>query len=208
MTPDDLKARLREAAILPILTVHELDATLRKVDALVTGGVQAIEIVLRTTQALDAVTAVRSRFPNLLVAAGTVLSPASLDTAVLAGAQCVISPGLSAPLIEHHRGHGVPMLPGVLSPTEVLTAADAGYKALKYYPAVASNGSLVLDDYANLFPDVTFVPTGKIGYETLSDFARLKNVICVGGSWMHSGAIEDIPEAVRRSLSMVRDARG
>jgi 2-dehydro-3-deoxyphosphogluconate aldolase/(4S)-4-hydroxy-2-oxoglutarate aldolase len=89
----------------------------------------------------------------------------------------------------------------------VMTAIDAGYRLMKYYPAVASNGSIVLEDYANLFPGVTFIPTGKIGFESLAAFARLKNVICIGGSWMHAGPLQEVQEQVRRSFAMVRAAR-
>lgn len=207
MTPPDLHSRLREAAILPILTVHDVDATLRKVEALVINGIQAIEIVLRTSLAAEAIGAVRARFPTLLVGAGTVVSPASLDAAVATGADLLISPGLPVALIKHHRTSPIPMVPGVLTATEVIEAIDAGYRVLKYYPAVASNGSVVLDDYASLFPNVSFVPTGKISFETLPAFARLKNVDCIGGSWMHNGPIENIAEAVHRSLAIVHDAR-
>ena len=142
MTPDELRRRLAAASVLPILTVHDLDVTLRLVEALVRGGVSAIEIVLRTTLAGEALSAVRVRFPDLLVGAGTVVSPESLDAAVGTGADVLITPGLPAPLLEHHRGHAVPLIPGVLSPTEVLTARNAGYRLMKYYPAVASNGHL------------------------------------------------------------------
>lgn len=207
MTADEVQARLTDAAVLPILTVRDLDATLRLVEALVSGGVSAIEIVLRTPIAVEAIEAVRVRFPELLVGAGTVVSPDTLDCAVETGAHVLISPGLPLRLLEHHRGHAVPMIPGVLSPTEVLTARDAGYRLMKYYPAVASNGSLVLDDYVNLFPDVSFVPTGKIGFETLPDYAGVRNVCCVGGSWMQAGSLEQVRDKVVRSLDIMRSLR-
>lgn len=207
MTADDLRTRLAQATILPILTVHNIDATLRTVEALVDGGVTAVEIVLRTPLAADAIRATRAHFPDLLLGAGTVVSPASFDTAVATGADLAISPGLPSALLAHHRGRSVPLVPGVLSPTEVLSAVDAGYRLMKYYPAVASNGSVVLDDYANLFPDVAFIPTGKIGFDTLPAFARLKNVVCIGGSWMHGGSMQEVQEKVRRSFAIVNSAR-
>lgn len=207
MTSDDIQARLYDAAILPILTIHDLGASLRLVQALVGAGVQAIEIVLRTPAACEAIQVVRGAFPDLLVAAGTVVSTSLLELAMDAGAHLAITPGLPPQLIEAHRGCSLAMVPGVLSPTEVLTAVQADYRLLKYYPAVASNGTAVLDDYVNLFPGVRFIPTGRIGFDTLAAFAGLTNVTCVGGSWMHSGPLAGVNEKVSRSLSMVRSAR-
>ena len=207
MTSDDIQARLLEAAILPILTINDVESSLERVGVLVGAGVQAIEIVLRTPAARDSILAVRSAFPDLLVAAGTVVSPALIELAIDAGAHLAITPGLPPHLIEAYRGCPLPVVPGVLSPTEVLSAVHAGYRLLKYYPAVASNGSVVLEDYINLFPGTQFIPTGKIGFDTLAAFAGLKNVTCIGGSWMHSGPLEGVGEKVSRSLSIVRSAR-
>ena len=207
MTPDHLTSRLRAAAILPILTVRQVSETLRTVEALAAAGVSAIEIVLRTPDAPEAIRAVRARFPELTVAAGTVTSPASLDAAVVTGADLVISPGLPAALAAHHRGCAVPLLPGAFTATEVLEAANLGYRTLKYYPAVPSNGHVMLEDYANLFPDIAFVPTGKISLETLPLYAKLKNVLCVGGSWMHAGDPAGIADKVARSFAAVEQAR-
>lgn len=207
MTETDLRARLREAAILPIVTVHDVASALRTVEALAEAGIRAVEIVLRTPAAAEAITSAVHRFPDLIVAAGTVTGPASMGVALGTGAGLMIAPGLPRDLVAHHRGCAVPLIPGALTATEVLEARSAGYQVLKYYPAVASQGQIVLEDYAHVFPDVCFVPTGKIGFDTLASFARLRNVICVGGSWMHAGPLDEIRSKVERSLSIVAAAR-
>ncbi len=207
MHANTVATALREAGIIPILTVKDLNETLKLVSALVDGGIRAVEIVLRTEPATEAIRLVRQAFPDLLVAAGTVMGPAAFDRAVEAGANLIVSPGLTPELADYHRRNPIPMIPGALTASEVMWAVDRGYTLLKYYPAVPSNGAAVLADYGNIFSGVSFMPTGKISLSTLPDFARLKNVACIGGSWMFSGPLEAVAADVRQSIDVVRKAR-
>lgn len=203
----DLTVRLREAGILPVITVHDIEATLSLIEALARGGIRGVEIVMRTEWASSAIEAIKRRFPHLMLAAGTVVTAALLEKASDAGADFVISPGMPSELLGHPRLAETPLVPGALTPTEVLDAVSKGFRIVKYYPAVAFSGLDVLADYANVFPDIEFMPTGKITMDVLGSYLALPNVVCVGGSWMYGGAPEDVQAKVRQSLSIVEAAR-
>lgn len=128
----------------------------------------------------------KQQFPNCLFGAGTILSEKNLSDAVEAGADFLVSPGLTRELFELVQPSGLPHIPGVQTASEVMAAIGLGYRLMKYYPAQPSNGLVVLADYFNVFPDVGFVPTGKIDANVLPNYAALPNVIAIGGSWMLS----------------------
>jgi 2-dehydro-3-deoxyphosphogluconate aldolase/(4S)-4-hydroxy-2-oxoglutarate aldolase len=207
MRSDELIRRLRLAPILPIVRVASVENCLRTIDLLAEGGVLAVEILLRTAEAPAALTACRNRHPTLLIGAGTVLSPTQLDEAVARGAQFTISPGFLPLIAEAADRHGIGHIPGVQTASEVMAAHAAGLALLKYYPAETSNGRAVLDDYSSIFPDVRFVPTGKINDDNFLHYARLSSVVGVGGSWLHgSGAADTIAERVRSAIERFREA--
>lgn len=206
MNHDELAARIREIAVMPILVPNSVAHTLQQVEALAAGGARGIEIVLRTNVALKALRAGIERFPAILFGAGTVLSMAQCDDAIAAGAAFTISPGLDPELVVHAAGRGVPMVPGVQTASEVMAARRLGVRLLKFYPAEAAGGMDVLEDFARVFPDVAFMPSGKITFELLPRYARLSNVISVGGTWMLAGGAEpaEISERMRKSLETIR----
>jgi 2-dehydro-3-deoxyphosphogluconate aldolase/(4S)-4-hydroxy-2-oxoglutarate aldolase len=184
MDRKELRARLAEAAIMPIITVRAVDKALADITRLIEEGVGAIEIVFRTAEAATALAEARRRFPKSLIGAGTMLRAEQVTQAVEAGADFLVSPGLTPKLHAVVAASGRPMIPGVLTASEVLAATEYGYDLMKYYPAQPSNGLMVLADYANIFTDVGFVPTGKIDASVLGQYGALRNVVAVGGSWM------------------------
>ena len=125
-----------------------------------------------------------SALPELVVGAGTVLTPDQVDAAVDAGARFIVSPGLTPALIAAARQSGLPLLPGVMTPSDVIAARQAGFEQLKLFPARQAGGMGMLQALAGPFPDVTFCPTGGITAETAPEFLALPNVGCVGGSWL------------------------
>ena len=184
MTDTELASIMRSAGIIPIVTVESVERGMALTDTLVEAGVTAVEIVLRTPAAYETILACRRRHPRLLVGAGTVLDAGRYDRAVEAQAQFAVSPGLTRKLGQHAKSGPIPLIPGALTASEVMNAMEDGFSLLKYYPAEPSNGSVVLADYAHVFPDMLFMPTGKIGPAVLGAYARLRNVLCCGGSWM------------------------
>ncbi len=181
-------AALREIigrqAVLPILTIPSVIAALRIAENLLAGGIRVMEITLRTEQAPAGIRAIRDRYPEMAVGAGTLLRPEDFDKAGTAGAQFTISPGLSPALAEAGARSPLPFLPGVQTASEVMQAISYGFNTLKFYPARAAGGAPVLADFGRIFPGVLFVPTGKLGQADVPEFLALANVLAVGAGWV------------------------
>ena len=152
--------------------------------ALRDAGLPCAEITLRTAAGIEAITLMRSAQPDLLVGAGTVLSVDQADRAIDAGAQFIVMPGFGDAVVARCIARGVPVFPGVVTPTEVMRALDAGLNDVKFFPAGTSGGIAHLKGLAGPFPGVRFIPTGGIGLPELSSYLALPNVLAVGGSWM------------------------
>lgn len=152
-------------------------------EALVAGSLPVAEVTLRTPAAADAIAAM-AKHPNLLVGAGTVLTPAQVDLAVDAGARFLVSPGLSVATVARAAERGVPIVPGTVTPSEVMAALSAGLNLLKFFPAANYGGAGTVKAFASVFGRVRFVPTGGVSASNLGDYLSLPNVPAVGGSWM------------------------
>ena len=185
MTKDQMLCDLfSRQAVLPILTVRTEEAGLRIAESLLAGGLAVMEITLRTSQGVAAISAIRRRLPQMAIGAGTLVRPEDFDRAATAGAQFAVSPGLDGPLADAALKSTLPFLPGVQTASEVMVAVGHGFTTLKFYPARAAGGPTVLADFASIFPEVVFVPTGKIAQADMPDYLALKNVLAVGGSWV------------------------
>ena len=169
---------------IPILTITELDHAIPLARALVAGGLRVLEVALRTPVALAAIQAMRQAMPEAIIGAGTLTRPVDFAAAGRVGAQFGVTPGLTPELASAARGARFPLMPGVMTPTEVIGARDGGFNVLKLFPAQLAGGIGMLQALAALFPDVMFCPTGGITRVTAPDYLALSNVICVGGSWM------------------------
>jgi len=171
----------------PVIAVVVLDDASRAIGlarALVAGGIPVVEITLRTPAALDAVRAAAAEVPDAIVGVGTVRSGADLDAALAAGAAFAVSPGAGPRLLDAAADHALPLLPGAVTPTEVMALAERGYTRQKFFPAAAMGGPPVLKAFASPLPDVHFCPTGGVRVGTAPDWLALPNVRCVGGSWV------------------------
>lgn len=172
------------APVVPVVTVHDLADAVPLARALTAGGLLTIEVTLRTPCALDAIAAIASEAPDIVVGAGTVANPADLEAAAKAGARFAISPGSTAALREAGRTSSIPYLPAIASASELMEGLAAGYTAFKLFPAEAAGGIAMLRSLGGPFPQVRFCPTGGISLETAPGYLALPNVVCVGGSWM------------------------
>ena len=181
---DKLREMLADVHVLPVLTVHDAEDAVPLARALHAGGLEAIEITLRTDAALEAIERVRTEMPEMLVGAGTVNNENLMASASNAGAAFAVSPGLTGGLVAASRHHELPLLPGVATASEAMTAAAAGLDFLKLFPAQAIGGTALLKSLAGPLPGISFCPTGGIGQASFRDFLALPNVLCVGGSWM------------------------
>ncbi len=175
---------MRVGPVIPVIVIEELAHAVPLARALVTGGVRVLEVTLRTPPALEAIRLIAREVPDAIVGVGTLTRPEDFTAARDAGAQFGVSPGLTPALIEATRDSGLPLLPGVMTPSDVIAARLAGFGELKLFPAQQAGGLGMLKALAGPFPDVTFCPTGGITAETASEFLALPNVACVGGSWL------------------------
>jgi 2-dehydro-3-deoxyphosphogluconate aldolase/(4S)-4-hydroxy-2-oxoglutarate aldolase len=190
MTPAEQSAATREIAamapIIPVLVVEDAGSARPLAEALVAGGLPALEVTLRTPAALDAIRAM-SAVPGGVVGAGTLLSPGDVRAAKAAGARFGVSPGATPRLVEACVAEGLPLLPGAATASEVMALHEQGFDMLKFFPAEAIGGAPALKAIGGPIPQVAFCPTGGVTPQNAPDYLALPNVICAGGSWVAPG---------------------
>ncbi len=174
----------RARPVLPVLVIEEVDLALDLAAALQAGGIEVLEVTLRTPRALEALQAIRRQFPELLVGAGTLIHTEQFAEARDAGAQFCVSPGCTERLAAAAEDCGLPYLPGVMTPSEVLLALEYGYRSLKLFPANGTTSVKMLKSFKGPFTCIRFCPTGGVTADNLLTFLRLPNVACVGGTWI------------------------
>jgi 2-dehydro-3-deoxyphosphogluconate aldolase/(4S)-4-hydroxy-2-oxoglutarate aldolase len=181
---DDWPQLLRAARVVPVLTIERTADATPLADALASGGLEVLEITLRTPVALEAIRRLRAERPRLLIGAGTVLSPAGLDAAAEAGAAFAVSPGSTPALLAAGRRAKIPFVPAVATASEAMLAREAGYRLCKFFPAQELGGVATLRAFGAPLPDLDFVASGGITAANAPTYLALPNVACVGGSWM------------------------
>lgn len=177
--------------VIPVITINDAAHAVPLARALLAGGLKVLEVTLRTPVALACIEAIRKEVPEAVVGVGTLTRPADFAAADRVGAQFGVSPGLTPELAAAARGARFPLLPGVMTPTEVIAARNAGFKALKLFPADIAGGPRMLQALGALFPDMVFCPTGGISKASAPEYLALPNVVCIGGSWITPAALLD-----------------
>lgn len=175
---------MRASPVIPVIAIDKFEHAVPLARALVAGGIRVLEVTLRTEHGLPAIRAIAEQVPEAIVGVGTLTAPEEFTASRDAGAVFGVSPGLTPALIEAAKRSGLPLLPGVMSPSEVMAAREAGFRQLKLFPAVPAGGIGMLNGIAGPLADVSFCPTGGITQETAPQFLACKNVVCVGGSWL------------------------
>lgn len=175
---------MRIAPVIPVLTVTQLSHAAPLASALARGGLSVLEVTLRTACALEAIEAMREAVPQAIIGAGTLTTRRDFFDAARAGAEFGVTPGLTPELIAAAREVELPLLPGIMTPSELMAARAAGFDACKLFPAQPAGGLGLLRALAGPFPDQAFCPTGGITQENAAQFLALPNVLCVGGSWV------------------------
>ena len=178
---------MQAGPVIPVIVIDRLADAVPLARALVVGGVRVLELTLRTPQALAAIERVAAEVEGAIVGAGTITRAEDVDAVRRAGALFGVSPGLTAELAAAARAAGLPLLPGVMTPSDVIAARAAGYTELKLFPAQQAGGIGMLKALGGPFPDVRFCPTGGITAATAPEFLAQPNVVCVGGSWLTPG---------------------
>jgi len=180
--PDPLPL-LAKCPVVPVLTINDAKNAVPLAQALLAGGLAAIEVTLRTGAAIEAIRLIAQNVPGAIVGVGTVTKPADIDAAVTAGAKYLVSPGTSAELGRALAQAKVPSIPGCATASEAMALADLGFKTLKFFPAESSGGIGWLKSISGPLPDLRFCPTGGIDGKNAAAYLALPNVVAVGGSW-------------------------
>lgn len=187
ITPQDASIRTREicnlAPIVPVLVVHDVAHARPLAEALVAGGLPALEVTLRTPAALEVI-AEMSKVKGGVVGAGTLVTPDDVTRAIAAGAQFGVSPGATDSLLDACEAQGLPMLPGAATASEAMRLLARGYDMLKFFPAEASGGAPALKAIGAPLPQISFCPTGGVSPDNANSYLSLSNVVCAGGSWV------------------------
>ncbi len=181
---ESIDALCARARIMPVITIAHEEDILPLADALDAGGLQVLEITLRSPHGLTAIRRLREERPHLCVGAGTVLDRHMLEAVEEAGAQFIVSPGSTDELLRAALQSQVPMLPGVASASEIMVGYALGYRRFKLFPAEVCGGTAALKALGGPFGDIRFCPTGGVGPANVQSYMALPNVMCVGGSWM------------------------
>lgn len=208
---DEFRALLGRIRVLPVVTLDDAAHAPPLAEALSGGGLPCVEVTLRTAAALDAIRLL-AREPSLLVGAGTVLSAPQARAAIDAGARFVVSPGFSAGVLRACRAAGVPALPGVATPTDLIRALDAGLDTVKLFPAATLGGPAAARVLAGPFPAVRLVPTGGVTAAGLRGYLAVPTVLAVGGSWMappalvRAGRFDEIRRLADQTVTIVSEA--
>ena len=182
---EDVLKKLGDIGLIPVIKLDSPDQALPLGKALLAGNLPVAEVTFRTDAAKESIRILSKELPELILGAGTVLTPGQVDTAVAAGARYIVSPGFNPKVVEYCIKKGVPVTPGVTTPSQIEGALEYGLKVLKFFPAENAGGAGMLKAFAGPYGDkVSFIPTGGINEKNVTEYLALPNVHAVGGSWM------------------------
>lgn len=209
----DIRARLNGIGLIPVVMLERPDDGPPVADALVAGGIACIEVTFRTDAALGAIERIRRQKPDLLIAAGTVLTPADADAAVSAGADLIVAPGFNPQVVDHCIERQIAVMPGIATPSELEQALSRGLDVVKVFPAEPLGGISFMRALAGPYPRMGLAPTGGIAPDHLAAYLALANVVAVGGSWLvrpaaiAAGDFAVIERLAREAMAIVHVGR-
>ena len=210
----ELFERIEKTGVLPVIKIENAEWAEGLSAALCRGGIPAAEITFRTDAAEEAIRITRRAHPEMLIAAGTVLTTDMADRAMKAGAECIVSPGLNPAVVAHCVKMGYPVVPGVCTPSEIEQGLSFGLKVLKFFPAEASGGLAMIRALAGPYGGVRFMPTGGINQSNIASYLADKHVLACGGTWMvpgdklKAGDFDGIEALVREAAALIASVRG
>lgn len=193
--------------IVPVIEIHDVAQAVDLANALMAGGINVLEITLRTAAAIDAIALLAKEVPEAHLGAGTVLTPTDLKKVRDAGATFALSPGYSTSLLESANEIDFPLIPGIATASEIMQGMDLGYTHFKLFPATSVGGIPLLKSFGGPLQKARFCPTGGINVDNFQDFLALDNVLCVGGSWVapsklvQAGEFDQITAITKEALS-------
>jgi len=209
----NITERVQQIGIIPVVSIQKLEHALPLAEGLVEGGLACAEITFRTAVAADAIAQIRSRFPEIFLGAGTVLTAEQVDVAINAGAEYIVSPGTNPAVVDHCLAKGVTIFPGVCTPTEIELALAKGVDVLKFFPAEPMGGVKFLQAICAPYKHVRFIPTGGVDAKNIGHYLALPQVIACGGSWMvkpewlDAGEFGKVKMMASEAVGLVRELR-
>jgi Entner-Doudoroff aldolase len=205
MEQADLIRQFRQYPLVPVIKLESGEAARQTGKGLTGGGLPVAEVTFRSAFAAEGIRLLRKEFPEMLVGAGTVLTPAQADEALEAGAQFIVSPGYNPTVVDHVLGRGALIIPGAATPSEMERAMEKGLFLLKFFPAEAAGGIPFLKAVAPVYPQLSFMPTGGISFYNILEYLALPNVTACGGSWIvKSEDAATIAGETRKVLNKIR----
>ncbi len=177
-------AKLSTSGLVPVIVLQDAADAVPLAKALLAGGIYYAEVTFRTAAARDSIAAIAAEVPDIIVGAGTVVNAKQAEEAVAAGAQFLVSPGMDKKLLKTAKKLNVPIVPGAVTPTEIMFGLKYGIEVFKFFPAGNFGGLGTLKSLAAPFPQIEFIPTGGINAKNLADFLSFNKIKAVGGSWM------------------------
>jgi 2-dehydro-3-deoxyphosphogluconate aldolase / (4S)-4-hydroxy-2-oxoglutarate aldolase len=183
--------QIEKCGIVPVIVINNIAQAVPLARALLAGGIQVIEITFRTAAAREALASIRAEVPEMLAGAGTILSLGQMETALAAGAGFLVSPGMDADLVRSAQERRITILPGAVTPSEIMQGLKLGVDVFKFFPAENYGGLATLKSLSGPFPGIRFVPTGGISEKNAADYLKNPKVAAIGGSWMAPGDLID-----------------
>jgi len=204
---------LSNSPVVPLVQADDPAVAVKTSRALAAGGLSVVEVVLRTDRALECLKAMAEQVPELIAGAGTVLTAAQAEAALANGAKFIVSPGLDDAVVAVARKHGVPVYPGIVTPSELQHAYNLGLDTVKFFPASLAGGIPMLKALSSVFRTMRFMPTGGVSPGNLADFLAVPAVLACGGSWLtpkdaiDAGNYEVITKLAAEAVSIAKQAR-
>lgn len=205
---------ISKIGIVPVIALDDAKDAEPLAKALVEGGIPCAEVTFRTACAADVIKIMTTKYPELLVGAGTVLTTEQVDRAVEAGAKFIVSPGLNPKVVKYCVDKGIPVTPGTSNPSDVEQAIELGLEVVKFFPAEQAGGIAMIKAMAAPYTMVKFMPTGGINAKNLADYLSCDKILCCGGSWMvkgdmiKAGEFDKITAMTKEAVAKVKEIRG
>ena len=211
----DMQELIRKTGIVPVVVLDDAKDAEPLAEALIRGGLPCAEVTFRTAAAEESIRRMTAKFPEMLVGAGTVLTTEQVDRAIAAGAKFIVAPGLNPVTVKYCLEKGIPVFPGVLTPSEIEQALSLGLQVVKFFPAEPSGGLKMIQAIAAAYVGLKFMPTGGINAKNVGEYlADEKHILACGGSWMvkkdliAAGEFGKIEEMAREAAALVKEYRG
>ncbi|SPT75786.1 bifunctional 4-hydroxy-2-oxoglutarate aldolase/2-dehydro-3-deoxy-phosphogluconate aldolase [Arcanobacterium haemolyticum] len=203
---------LEKNPIVPVVVLNRVEDAVPTARALLAGGITSAEVTFRTPVAAECIASIARNVPEIAVGAGTVINAEQANAAIDAGATFLVSPGFSATVADVAAERGVPLLPGVANPTDIMAAVEYGLDVMKFFPAVPLGGLSVIKAFAAPFPQLKFLPTGGISEKNAAEWLSQPFIAAIGGSWMvttklvDNGEFDTITELSAQAMSIAKEA--